>query len=70
MAAKVVPPRGIPSWSSDQPRHAHLPAVPLRMVVAGPSGCGKTIMIVALIMAVMALGAFFILLFAPKSPDQ
>ena len=49
MAAKVVPPRGIPSWSSDQPRHAHLPAVPLRMVVAGPSGCGKTMMIVALI---------------------
>ncbi len=27
-------------------------------------------LIVALVMAVMALGAFFILLFAPKSPDQ
>jgi GTPase SAR1 family protein len=49
MAAKVVPPKGIPSWRSDQPRHAHLPSVPLRMVVAGPSGCGKTMMIVALI---------------------
>jgi hypothetical protein len=38
-AAKVVPPKGIPSWQSDQPRRAHLPSVPLRMVVAGPSGC-------------------------------
>ena len=49
MAAKVVPPKGIPSWRSDQPRHAHLPSVPLRMVVAGPSGCGKTMMIVSMI---------------------
>ena len=49
MAAKVVPPKGIPSWQSDQPRHAHLPSVPLRMVVAGPSGCGKTMLIVSMI---------------------
>ena len=50
MAAKVEPPRGIPSWSSDQSKHAHLPTVPLRMVVAGPSGCGKTMLIVAMIL--------------------
>jgi hypothetical protein len=49
MSAKVVPPKGIPSWSSDQPQHAHLPPVPLRMVVAGPSGCGKTMLIVSMI---------------------
>ena len=49
MAAKVVPPKGIPSWQSDQPKHSHLPSVPLRMVVAGPSGCGKTMLIVSMI---------------------
>ena len=47
--AKVVPPKGIPTWSSDQPRHSHLPSVPLRMVVAGPSGCGKTMLLVSMI---------------------
>ena len=47
--AKVVPPKGIPSWQSDQPKHSHLPSVPLRMVVAGPSGCGKTMLIVSMI---------------------
>jgi hypothetical protein len=46
---RSVPPKGIPSWQSDQPRHAHLPSVPLRMVVAGPSGCGKTMLIVSMI---------------------
>ena len=46
--AKVVPPR-VESWSCDQPKHEHLPTVPLRMVVAGPSGCGKTMLIVCMI---------------------
>jgi GTPase SAR1 family protein len=47
--AKVSPPRGIPSWEVDQPKHEHLPRVPLRMVIAGPSGCGKTLLIVSMI---------------------
>jgi GTPase SAR1 family protein len=45
----VVPPRGVPEWVSDQSRHGHLPAVPLRMVVAGPSGGGKTVLITSMI---------------------
>ena len=49
MAAKVVVPSGIPEYKSDQPRHAHLPSVPLRMVIAGPSGSGKTLLIVSMI---------------------
>ena len=39
---KVVPPKGIPEYHSDQSQHEHLPSVPLRAVIAGPSGCGKT----------------------------
>ena len=49
MSAKVVPPKGIPVYKSDQSRHKHLPKVPLRAVVAGPSGCGKTLLIVTMI---------------------
>ena len=49
MSAKVVPPKGIPEYKSDQSRHEHLPKVPLRAVVAGPSGCGKTLLIVTMI---------------------
>jgi GTPase SAR1 family protein len=48
--AKVVPPSGIPSWAVDQPVHAHLPKLPMRMVVAGPSGCGKTMLLVSMIL--------------------
>ena len=46
---KVVPPKGIPEYHSDQSRHEHLPSVPLRAVIAGPSGCGKTLLIVTMI---------------------
>ena len=49
MSAKVVPPKGIPEYKSDQSRHEHLPKVPLRAVIAGPSGCGKTLLIVTMI---------------------
>ena len=47
--AVVVPPRGIPEYTSDQSRHEHLPSVPLRMVVCGPSGSGKTMAVVSMI---------------------
>jgi GTPase SAR1 family protein len=47
--ATVVPPKDIPSFTTDQPEHEHLPSLPLRMVVAGPSGSGKTMLIVAMI---------------------
>jgi len=47
--AKVVPPRGIPSWEVDQSRHEHLPRLPLRAVIAGPSGSGKTLLLVSMI---------------------
>ena len=46
---KVVPPKGIPEYHSDQSQHEHLPSVPLRAVIAGPSGCGKTLLIVTMI---------------------
>ena len=46
---KVVPPKGIPEYHSDQSRHEHLPSIPLRAVIAGPSGCGKTMLIVTMI---------------------
>ena len=46
---KVVPPKGIPEYHSDQSQHDHLPSVPLRAVIAGPSGCGKTLLIVTMI---------------------
>ena len=46
---KVVPPKGIPEYHSDQSRHDHLPSVPIRAVIAGPSGCGKTLLIVTMI---------------------
>ena len=49
MSAKVVPPKGIPVYKSDQSRHKHLPKVPLRAVIAGPSGCGKTLLIATMI---------------------
>ena len=49
MSAKVVPPKGIPEYHSDQSRHEHLPKVPLRAVISGPSGCGKTLLIVTMI---------------------
>jgi GTPase SAR1 family protein len=48
-SARVVPHDDIPQYRSDQPRHEHLPSVPLRMVIAGPSGCGKTLLIVSCI---------------------
>jgi GTPase SAR1 family protein len=48
-SARVVPHDDIPQYSSDQARHEHLPAVPLRMVVAGPSGSGKTLLLVSCI---------------------
>jgi GTPase SAR1 family protein len=47
--ATVVPPRGIPEYTSDQSKHGHLPTVPLRCVVCGPSGSGKTMLIVSMI---------------------
>ena len=47
--AVVVPPRGIPEYTSDQSKHEHLPSVPLRMVVVGPSGSGKTMLLVSMI---------------------
>ena len=46
---KVVPPKGIPEFHSDQSKHEHLPSIPLRAVIAGPSGCGKTLLIVTMI---------------------
>ena len=47
--AVVVPPRGIPEFTSDQPRHEHLPSAPMRCVICGPSGSGKTMLIVSMI---------------------
>ena len=44
----IVPPK-VQVYRSDQPDHAHLPQLPLRMIVAGPSGCGKTMMVITLI---------------------
>ena len=46
---KVVPPKGIPEYHSDQSQHAHIPSIPLRAIIAGPSGCGKTMLIVTMI---------------------
>ena len=46
---KVVPPKGIPEYHSDQSQHEHIPSIPLRAIIAGPSGCGKTMLIVTMI---------------------
>ena len=46
---KVVPPKGIPEFHSDQSKHEHLPSIPLRAVIVGPSGCGKTLLLVTMI---------------------
>jgi hypothetical protein len=42
-------PRGIPTFTSDQSKHEHLPTVPLRAVVCGPSGSGKTLLIISML---------------------
>jgi hypothetical protein len=49
MDTKVVPKR-VKEWEVDQSRHEHLPAVPLRMIVAGPSGVGKTQLLQSIIL--------------------